>query len=128
MDRIKQMKQLKEKGFSYGSISKLFNISRQRVHQLISGYISPDKQNKGLNKLFEFIFERDNKECQICGRVFKTIIKSKNNLLIHHIDKNWNNNNPNNLICLCNNCHLRLHGPRTKQNFKNKFIKKLSPV
>jgi len=52
MDRIKQMKQLKEKGFSYGSISKLFNISRQRVHQLISGYISPDKQNKGLNKLF----------------------------------------------------------------------------
>ena len=111
MERKKQMKQLKEKGLSYGSIGKLFDISRQRVHQLISGYVNTDKRkrnkNKELNKLFESVFERDNNECQIC--------EGKDTLIIHHIDKNWRNNISNNLVCLCNICHLNLHRPNMKK-------------
>jgi len=112
MDRIKQMKQLKKKGLSYQSISQVFGISRQRVHQLISGYVSPScikktgwKSKIWLLKLFDAIFERDNYVCQFC---------KKKGILIHHIDKDNKNNNPNNLICLCNKCHLKLHSPFKK--------------
>ncbi len=122
MTRIERMKQLKRNGLSYGSIGKIFNISRQRVYQLVSGYITTEKRNKNkiknkeLNQLFQFVFERDNNECQIC--------KSKNELIIHHIDENWENNISNNLVCLCNNCHLNLHRPKNQKREKGKFIKK----
>jgi hypothetical protein len=33
---------------------------------------------------------------------------------IHHIDKNRKNDNPNNLIALCANCHMALHSNRWK--------------
>jgi len=100
------MKQLKKKGLSYGSIGELFSISRQRVHQLISGYITPNQRKypkyKWLVKLFESILERDNYKCQICKEKAQ---------LVHHIDKDNSNNNPNNLVSLCNKCHLKLHFP-----------------
>lgn len=107
MNRIKQMKQLRKKRLSYGTIGKLFGISRQRVHQLISGYVPPVNRRKiikyrWLNKLFDAIFERDNYKCQSCNKEKAT--------LVHHIDKNNFNNDPTNLVSLCNKCHLALHG------------------
>ena len=117
MDRREQMRQLKmEKGMSYQTIGKLFSISRQRVHQLVSGYITTTERkrhpikNVEINRIFEKIFQRDNHTCQICG---------EKGILIHHIDKNWQNNNFNNLVCLCNNCHLTLHRP--KEFLRNKY-------
>ena len=106
MNRLKQIKQLRKNGLSYSSIGKLFGISRQRVQQLSSGYITTEKRKtcknkyKELNLLFQSIFERDNFKCQICN---------KKATLIHHIDRNWQNNNPTNLVSLCNTCHLNLH-------------------
>ena len=113
MNRKESMKQLKEKGFSYGSIGKLFKISRQRVHVIISNYIPPCQRNYGIGKerelIFKSIFERDKFSCQICGKI---------GILIHHIDKNDSNNTLTNLVCLCNNCHLNLHRPIKKTNTK----------
>lgn len=43
----------------------------------------------------------DIKECQKC--------KSNFHLQIHHIDKNWLNNEPHNLIKLCLICHTNAH-------------------
>lgn len=115
MNRIYQMRQLRKKGLSYESVGELFNISRQRVHQLISGYITPHERNdaplkyKWLTQLYISISERDNWACQKCG--------SKAELLIHHIDKDWSNMNPTNLVCLCGKCHLCLHRPKENPNF-----------
>ncbi len=39
--------------------------------------------------------------CSICG--------TNKNLNVHHIDKDRGNNNPCNLITLCESCHLRVH-------------------
>jgi hypothetical protein len=44
-------------------------------------------------------------ECELCGR--------KQNLRIHHKDKNCRNNTPNNLIVICESCHRQLHNQTT---------------
>jgi 5-methylcytosine-specific restriction endonuclease McrA len=64
-----------------------------------------DKTRFGGNR--KKILERDNHECQMCGR--------KDKLLIHHIDGTNNrgkrnaNNNPSNLITVCKPCHTKIH-------------------
>jgi hypothetical protein len=64
-------------------------------------------------KLKKVIRDRDNYTCIIC--------KKKGNT-IHHIDYNKKNNNPNNLICLCNSCH----GKTTKnRNNWTKYFKRM---
>jgi thymidylate synthase ThyX len=40
-------------------------------------------------------------DCHICG--------AKENLEVHHIDKNHDNNNPDNLMTVCESCHQRVH-------------------
>lgn len=105
MDRVKQMISLKQKGLSYESIGKLFGISRQRIHQLISGY---DKLSTGHNKfvkwygdLRDLILERDEYTCQQC--------QGTDELIVHHLNGNDRNNSPSNLITICKYCHLNLH-------------------
>ena len=39
--------------------------------------------------------------CAMCGAI--------NNLQVHHKDQDRNNNNIDNLVCLCGGCHTRLH-------------------
>ena len=53
-------------------------------------------------KINELILHKD--VCEICG--------SKTNLDIHHIDGDWQNNNVDNLICLCRSCHMKEHSPK----------------
>lgn len=63
------------------------------------------------NKLKEQIRIRDNFRCQQCFRhqdeLFRNTVAGvrKVSLDVHHIDFNKRNNNPNNLISLCANCH-----------------------
>ena len=54
--------------------------------------------------LRESIRKRDNYICQLCG-IHQDELNRK--LAIHHIDYNKNNLNPNNLITLCINCHMK---------------------
>lgn len=58
--------------------------------------------------LKEMIRERDDRICQICG---KLEIEDRNDgygrLCIHHIDYDKNNNDPRNLISLCHDCHVK---------------------
>lgn len=109
-EKIKEMKLLKNNGLSYGDIALQFGLSRQRVHQLISGYRSTPNRPIWLNLLYEAIKIRDKNRCQTCGK--------KELLIIHHKDRNDMNNNPDNLICLCNNCHLLLHKPIVNEKFR----------
>lgn len=74
-------------------------------------------------KLKQFILERDNYICQCpnCEHLSER-------LDIHHIDYNKKNNNPENLITLCNSCHSKTNGKNNRKYFvefyQNIFIKK----
>ena len=102
------MRHLKEQGLSYQSIGAVFGISRQRVHQILSGY---QRLNRSLHdpdgwyyKLHLLVLERDNSQCQRC--------ESIEALLVHHLDLDDRNNKLDNLITLCSTCHLELHRPK----------------
>jgi len=62
--RFEQIKRLKDNRMSYAKIGKLFGISRQRIHQILSGYKSPgyfkrvsNKSEIKLKKIKEVIFK-----------------------------------------------------------------------
>ena len=57
-------------------------------------------------KIRDFIVQRDKGRCQIC--------KSKSHLAVHHISGNKNDNSVENLITLCQGCHMTIHAG--KQN------------
>jgi len=57
--------------------------------------------------LKESIRKRDNYICKLCG-IHQDELKSWSKKLdVHHIDYNKNNCNPDNLISLCRNCHMK---------------------
>jgi hypothetical protein len=53
-------------------------------------------------KINELILHKE--KCEKCGKTGK--------LDIHHIDENPNNNNLDNLMCLCRSCHMKTHHPK----------------
>ena len=79
------------------------------------------------NKLKESIRKRDNYECQVCN-LPQNLLDRK--LHIHHIDYNKENCNKNNLISLCNSCHMKTNLNRDKwtEFFKLKIINKISEI
>lgn len=64
------------------------------------------------NKLKEQIRTRDNYRCQQCNKLQKELYHSngkKYSLIVHHIDRNKKNNNPDNLVSVCLSCHVKIH-------------------
>ena len=97
--------------FKKGMISwnkgiKMFNISGEN-HWNWQGGISRNGYPFTFNEsLKELIRDRDNRQCQLCG---KLEIECNRKLDIHHIDHNKNNLDKDNLISLCNSCHMRVN-------------------
>jgi 5-methylcytosine-specific restriction endonuclease McrA len=101
MDRNKKMFELRKKGLSYLAIARVFGVSQQRVHQIISG-----QNHRGIkywDNIRKLVKQRDGNNCQLCGRG-KGV-----DLIVHHIDENPQNDDFGNLICLCRGCHSHLH-------------------
>jgi len=69
----------------------------------------------GFSLIKKAIKERDGNKCLCCLRNIK--------LLVHHIDKNKRNNKPENLMTLCNQCHMSLHS--YYQGKKKGFVRKM---
>ena len=67
-------------------------------------------------KINELFLNKDS--CEICG--------SEKSLDIHHIDGDWQNNNLDNLMCLCRSCHMKCERRGDKNN--NYRIRKLTPL
>ena len=82
------------------------------------------KNGKSYAKLFRemrvFVLERDGVRCRVCAaeekkvtvtRITKqgTVVGQKSNLTAHHIDEDPRNNDPANLITLCQSCHMKHH-------------------
>ncbi len=78
------------------------------------------------NKLREQIRKRDNYRCQQCFRhqdELFTKSRKRRKLSIHHVDFDKKNNNPENLISLCQNCHMQTNFDRKNwvTYFQNKI-------
>jgi 5-methylcytosine-specific restriction endonuclease McrA len=58
---------------------------------------------------------RDNNRCRYC--LYNNREDITDSLAVHHIDYNKQNNSNNNLITLCNSCHMHIH--RTKYEWKS---------
>jgi hypothetical protein len=76
-----------------------------------------------MDKIKKFLFNEVNNSCALCGQ------KGIENLTEHHIDGNKKNNQYDNRIVLCWNCHSRFHckkGVSKKQiiNEKSRLIEK----
>ena len=94
-DRNKHLIELCEKGYSQAEIARIFNISRQRVNQILSSA----KTKYGLNYLYIRGVARDSNKCRHCG--------SKKDLGVHH--KKYLDVGLDDLITLCTKCHFALH-------------------
>lgn len=91
-------------GHSYTTIAERLSISKQRVHQVLTGYISPSKlyRTKRPLSLRIDILQRDGFQCVLCGR------KPPETVL--HIDHRIPSSkggtlNPDNLQTLCKECN-----------------------
>lgn len=74
-----------------------------RKHPQWKGGISFEKYSLDWTKtLKRSIRERDKYTCQLCSKQ-----QEDRAFDVHHIDYNKKNCNPNNLITLCNSCHMK---------------------
>lgn len=82
----------------------------------ISGEEYQQGEQLGFWNVRQYVFYRDNYECQCCHG------KSKDNILnVHHIEsRKTGGNAPNNLITLCETCHKAYHKGEIQLNFKRK--------
>jgi len=71
------------------------------------------KYTKTVHKLKEEIRKRDNYTCQDCGIIQDVLKGWYKKLDVHHIDGDDTNNDPENMISLCRNCHRK-----QEDNFK----------
>ena len=116
MTRKQQMTQLREQRYTYQNIGDLLGISRQRVHQIITG-IGYDSFLTGIEATRERIRARDNFTCQLCGKKWK---KGERRLDVHHLDcdslktqKVEPMSEAGNMITLCHKCHLGVFHKRS---------------
>lgn len=81
--------------------------------QCIGGLIEiqPAHYGAGRSKYRELAFDKYPHECAICGYKNNTKI-----LEVHHIDCDRSNNDIDNLVILCPNCHTELHFLNRLQN------------
>ena len=125
-------------------ISKMFNVDKGTILKYMKKYNIQRRKNAGKDhgcwmgghgyepytlefneRLKEKIRKRDNYECQECWKHQDDL---KERLSIHHINYNKKNNNPLNLISLCNSCHIKTNFNREhwKRYFQMQiFIKNL---
>lgn len=82
------------------------------------GLVKQIRYSGHFNRLKKVVISRDNNQCQCCKRDYR--------LGVHHIDGDSHNNKLDNLITLCNQCHLSLHkkydsNKKAKENLAQKI-------
>lgn len=128
MERNDIIKKMSKEGTSYYRLGKIFGLSRQRIHQICTGYRSPIKpgQLQGKDRPREKVRIRDNHTCQECGK--KWVIGARR-FDVHHInDTNGSKSLKYDhedefpfMITLCHRCHFQIESKNGK--FKNKLTK-----
>lgn len=82
-----------------------------------NNYRENHPQWRGGSTIYQKIAFNDFKKdriCEICG--------SKENIVVHHIDKDHYNSSFENLQILCSSCHLRLHMKMRRKNHETSIL------
>lgn len=101
INRKEVMISLYDKGISLNNIGKMFNVSRQRIYQIIHNKKKQHRNDKKLAVYKKEVLKRDNNKCVICG--------NSENIIMHHIDGDISYNAMTNLIIVCKSCHTKIH-------------------
>ena len=64
------------------------------------------------------IRDRDKHMCVICKQKES---ENRYTLNVHHINWDWKDNEPNNLISLCSRCHRVVHKSESKEYYRNQL-------
>ncbi len=104
------------------SKSKKFFCSRQCSTRYLNLRQREEKNPnwKGGQSSYKKILPRyvSKSQCFFCN------VRDQRILIVHHVDKNRDNNSPNNLVWLCQNCHFLVHHEtHTSSVFHEKFKK-----
>lgn len=83
---------LRKEGMTYIQIGRIFDISKERVGNILNGYKKVKPYYRSL------IIRRDNGKCLDCG--------SKENLEVHHKDTKIKSRRGSNLVTLCRKHHI----------------------
>lgn len=113
------------KKLSPETILKMSEVKQGSKHNQWQGGKSFEKYTIEWNKfLKENIRKRDNYVCQKCGIHQYELNTWFKKLDVHHIDYNKKNCNPDNLIILCHNCHMKTNFNRNYwTNYFNNLLK-----
>jgi len=126
-------------------ISNEFDISIS--HQAIKDFIwnkygkEKEKVNDQYEELKKRVLKRDNYTCKMCGLDLKDkmpiihsgrylmekLIEKKYTAVVHHIEPSYEDT-MNNLITLCNKCHITLHNELNYHNWRHYFKQKAKIV
>lgn len=93
-----------EKVGNYTAVAREFGLSKQRVHQIVTGYRSASVKVLGAKKYRQLMSIT---KCQLCNK--------KRAKETHHIDKDSRNNSIENLIRVCGSCHTLTHRIERRQ-------------
>lgn len=92
---------------TYCSVECASKAKRQhKINEWLKGNFNGSQENGNLsNFIRNYLLEKANYQCEICGWHEINPTTNKVPLEIHHIDGDYKNNKPENLQVLCPNCH-----------------------
>jgi len=94
-----------EERYTYGAIGGLYGVSKQRVHQIVKGYMSFSTHGFSFAR-FPYL---KTSFCKLCSKLATDI---------HHINHDSSNNKPSNLIAVCKPCHRLQHKGRPRHDHR----------
>lgn len=119
-EKKKRVKTLRLTGYYQRLSEELTNRTGKQALHYINGLGNEPYPIEFNGKLKEKIRERDNYQCQKCG---KLEISEPRKLTVHHIDYDKNNCLQGNLITLCNKCNVSVGSNRV--HWRKFFQRKL---
>lgn len=113
------------KGKKTGQLVWNKGLRGERSHSWRGGLSFGEYTPNFNESLKEMIRQRDSHKCQLCSCPQMELLRNRR-LDIHHIDYNKKNNDPKNLITLCNPCNGKVNWNR--ERWKEVFNAKISLI
>lgn len=102
LDMKEEAIKLYEETHSYAATARKLKVTRQRIHQLVTGYRSGMFSGKNKMKMYSKIYWLN--KPLLCLNCLATPFVD-----FHHKDNDINNNSLENLLPVCKSCHYSFH-------------------
>ena len=94
-----------------------------KIRKWLSGEFDATKKHSISKFIRDYVLDKNGYKCEKCGyNTFRT--DGASILQIHHKDGSWQNNRPENLECLCPNCHALTENYGARNKGKGRTWKK----